>query len=325
MTRLNIPGWRWLLMMGLWALTGCLAAPRPAPMGPARHYVPPSGEGLPARLAPAFWVEEAEDAYNRPGTVRATTPETVFIDPDKASLYVEKRTFSTSRGDYLNLLYRVHFREIPYVSSPYFLGAGKNIGLFVIVTLDVRGAPLLVTTVHTCGCYLAFIPTSNLPESERPDGWGTGRQSVYGESLPTLLDYGGANPDQRRIQIRLRPGNHRVMDVWLASVAEQDPSTVPLVLRPLDHLKRLPMESGGTTSFYVSSGPRAGHVKGSFKPRERLWMSWWTFAWDIGQDKYLGKDIADGPVFFTSLLPWARAASDLRDFASFLRYWGWQL
>jgi len=96
-------------------------------------------------------------------------------------------------------------------------------------------------------------------------------------------------------------------------------------LHPLEELKHLPLESGGTTSFYETKGCRAGHVKGSFKSRERLFMSWWTLAWTIGQDKYLGTDKNDGPVFYTSLLPWARKASDMRDFASFLRYWGWNL
>jgi len=317
--------WRWLLVLLLLGLAACVAAPKPAPMEAARHYLPERGDRLLNRLAPAFWVEQYQDDYNRPGAARASSPDAVFIDPDSPVMYVEERHFSTARGDYTNLLYRVHFKEIPCGWSPYYLGAGKNIGLFVVVTLDAGGRPLLFTTVHTCGCYLAFIPTSNLPRQERPTGWKTDRQSVYGENLPAELNYAGASPDQRRVQIRLRPGSHRVMDVWLAPTAESPQSATTISLQPLDDLKRLPLKNGDTTSFYETSGSRAGHVKGSFKPRERLLMSWWTLAWTIGQDKYLGADKNDGPVFYTSLQPWARDASDMRDFAAFLHYWGWGL
>ena len=318
--------WRRLLVIILLSLTGCVTAPIPAPMETPRYYQPVQNGQLLNRLAPALWVEKYQIDYNRPGAVRAISPDHITIDPDTPVMYAEERHFSTAKGNYTNLLYRVHFKKIPSEWSPYYIGAGKNVGLFMILTLDAAGEPLLLTTVHTCGCYLAFIPTSNLPPEDLPKGWNSAeRQTVYGENLPSKLNYSGASPEQGRIQVRLRPDTHRVMDVWLGPTGATAEDTVSIALRPLDELKHLPLKDGGTTSFYVSSGSRAGHVKGSFKSRERLWMSWWSFAWTIGQDKYLGENKKDGPVFFTSLKPWARDASDLRDFAGFLRYWGWNL
>ncbi len=54
-------------------------------------------------------------------------------------------------------------------------------------------------------------------------------------------------------------------------------------------------------------------------------MGWWAFDWRIGEDKKLGKTRDDGIVFYTSLKPWARKASDMRDFEAFLLYWKWGL
>lgn len=51
-------------------------------------------------------------------------------------------------------------------------------------------------------------------------------------------------------------------------------------------------------------------------------MGWWALDGKVGEDKDLGYDIYDGPIFYTSLKPWARNASDLRDFSGFLEYWG---
>ncbi|MCF6180016.1 MAG: hypothetical protein L3J63_11610, partial [Geopsychrobacter sp.] len=165
---------------------------------------------------------------------------------------------------------------------------------------------------------------SYLAASTYPEGWPSGRQAVLSESLPTTLSYTTAPTDPLRLQVRLRSGTHRVMDMWLAPAATEKKISVTASLQPLESLRHLPFKES-STSFYETDGSRKGYVKGSYKPRERLLMSWWALAWKIGQDKSLGKDRQDGTVFYTSLKPWARKASDMRDFANFLNYWGWKL
>jgi hypothetical protein len=305
-------------------LGGCLPGPKPGASSAATAYRPAGGEQLLRRYAPVFWIEADARPHNRIGTVRANSPKQVFIDPETPTIYAEQRQFTTSAGSYTNLIYRAHFQKVPGGLSPYYLTAGKNVGLLLVITLDAAGQPLLFTSVHTCGCYLAFIPTSFLPQQARPQAWKTDRQLVFSENLPGYLAYDSLQPEQLRLQLRIRPDNHRVMDLWLAKDESLPPDAVSTDLQPLEALNRLPLANGKeTTSFFETGGARKGYVKGSFKTRERLFMSWWALDWRIGQDKYLGKDRQDGPIFFTSLKPWARRDSDMRDFGNFLAYWGW--
>jgi hypothetical protein len=275
------------------------------------------------RNAPVFVAEEADQKYNRIGTPVAEIEhdqEVVKVDSDVGAIYTSVRHFSTQRGEYTNIIYRVHFSEVPL----HYLGAGKNVGLLVVVTLDDKERPLLYTLLHTCGCYLAFIPTSYLPESSWKKDWKPGRQGVYGENLPSYLEFSGTQ--QHNLIVHLRPGTHRAQNVWLMAGSEVE--RLPLVrlqLYPFEALEQLQLSDGSTTSFYETSGARKGYVKESYKIWERLFISWWAFDWRVGEDKKLGSSLDDGTVFYTSLKPWAREESDLRDFPRFLRYWGWQL
>lgn len=254
-------------------LSACATPPKPVTTESTLHYYPADDSQLLARYAPSFVVEKSEIDSNRIGTVRAISPEAVFVDADAPTLYAEQRQFTTAKGSYTNLIYRVHFQEVPSTFSPYYLGAGKNVGLFVIVTLGRDDHPLLYTTVHSCGCYLAFTPTSLLSEQSLPDDWDLERQTIYGESPPTFLDYAGADPAQHRIQIRIRPGTHRVMNLWLTAADATSSPAVKTPIKPLSDLEQLQTGGDQTTSFYETTGIRTGHVKGSYKFRERLFMS----------------------------------------------------
>jgi hypothetical protein len=310
-------------------LGACATNPaRTAPDRPVAYVAAQNTTRL-ARHAPVFLIENHGAVYNRIGTPRAAIvadKEAVFVDSGTPTIYARQQTFETPRGRYTNLVYRVHFAKIPGGWAPFHIGAGKNVGLLVIVTLDSRDRPLLVTTVHTCGCYLAFVPTDYLPEVALPNGWPKGRQSVYSENLPGLLGLEGKSPDFTRTVITLRDGSHRVKDIRV--VAAEVLAEVPratAALQPMRSLEKLPLTKDTTTSFYETSGARTGYVKGSYKTRERLLMSWWALDWRVGEDKKFGRDKADGIRFYTSLKPWAREASDMRDFAAFLKYWGWRL
>ncbi len=318
--------WRFAFMLLLLlSLSACVNVPRATQVESALRYLPEQGEQLLNQQAPVFWITDYVIEHNRIGSVQATSDRDLFIDPNRPVIYAEQRRFSTAKGDYTNLIYRLQFAEVPDGYAPFYLTAGKNVGLLVVITLGSAGQPLLYTTVHTCGCYLAVIPTSYLPNEMYPTGWDKQRQTVFGESLPAYLDLGAAAAEQARVHIRIRPDTHRVSDLWLAATALSPQPSLRIPLQALASLKQVPLDNGETTSFYVDSGPRAGYVKGSHKTRERILMSWWTLDWNIGQDKYLGTDRHDGPVFYTSLKPWARQASDMRDFAKFLHYWGWDL
>lgn len=311
----------------LTVLSSCARPPqKPSPHG-SLVYEPAGDSRLLKRFAPVFFVDEAQQSYNRigePHAFLAASGERITVDPERAVLYTGVRRFTTATAAYTNLLYRIHFTEVPFSLVPFHLTAGNNVGLLVVVTLDADHTPLLYTLVHTCGCYLAFVPTSHLPRRKWKQGWSEGRQVVYGENLPTLLDFDGGG--RRRTAIHIRQATHRIQNIWRLDQGELEPySRLPAQMRPLAALERLQLADGTTTSFYQESGPRRGYVKGSHKIWERLLMGWWALDWRVGEDKKLGRDRSDGTVFYTSLKPWARQESDMRDFARFLRYWGWHL
>ena len=124
----------------------------------------------------------------------------------------------------------------------------------------------------------------------------------------------------------LRDRSHRVIDVSLMIDEELHGfNVVKTELYPVTYLEQLPLNGNGTVSFFEQTGRQAGYVRDNSKIRERILMSWWAFDWWIGKDKKLGRDKKEPPEFYTSLKPWARDESDLRDFPTFLKYWGWNL
>ncbi len=278
-------------------------------------------DSLLSRFAPLFILEETGKSYNLIGTPRfkaGSAGEAVaYVDPSQPSIYAQLQEFSSHGATYHNLIYRIHFEGTPR----NHLTSGTNVGLLAIITLDADNTPLLLTTVHTCGCYLAIIPTSALPQASYPENWLADKQAIYGEQLPTQLAFNPAASEPKFV-IHLRDATHRVMAVEL----RQDIAggfKVALLL-PMQALHELSF-NGQTLSFFETEGPRKGYVRDSHKPYERWLMGWWTLDWRIGEDKDLGPRETTGTVFFTSLKPWARSESDLWRFADFLSYWGWKL
>jgi hypothetical protein len=292
---------------------------------PLTAVVPESGEGVDAHFAPVFLIEDSARAFNRIGLPTAKIDggekERIFIDPDRPAIFVEQSTFATEKGSYRNLIYRVHFERVPL----WNLTSGRNVGLFVIITLDADDRPLLVTTVHTCGCYLAIVPTEHLPLEARPAGWKRGMQEVHGERLPRLLVWGDPLA-RRRLVVSLRTEVHRVMA--LAMIGADDlPEDVEKRTAPLQAMSRLEAlpTSRGATSFFTPRGLSKGYVKGSWKPFEMLLMGWLAADFFVGRDKKLGPVEEVGTRIYTSIKPWRHDDTDLHRFGRMLRYWGWRL
>ncbi len=318
------------LLLGVALLLAACAGLRPvAPATPPLAYTASGVDDPAARYAPIL-VPANDVSYNRIGTPAARLDaqgrEEVYVDPGRPTLYVERRAFETTHGRYTNYLYRAHFERVPVSLLPFNLTAGPNGGLIVVVTVNARDEPVLVTTVHSCGCYIAFVPTTYLALDAYPAGWDVDAQTVFGEHLPGRLVYPPRFDARLRPVIFLRDQTHRVMDIQLRETRELAAQfrLVNTPTAPMESLKRLPL-GAGTTSFYETDGPRKGYVKSTYKPFEALLMSWWALDPHVGIDKELGDPRETGTVFYTSLKPWNRVASDMWDFAEFLRFWGWRL
>jgi hypothetical protein len=321
-------GWlRLALLLALTLLAGC--GGRSTGIVPEQQRVTAKAEAavsLVLARAPAFVLQNVQERHNRIGRVLVSgTRERaqIAIDPETPVIYADTRPFTTARGVYTNLVYRIHFPELPFSLLPFHLGAGKHVGLLVILTLDARQQVVLVTTAQTCGCYAVSIPTQSLPTSSYPDNWPTKPLAVFGERLPARLPAIGENDS---LQVVIRPEVHRVMDIQVVA----QPSLVPGTVRTaevlaLDALKKLPLADGSLTSLYYSDWPLTGHVKGAIKPWESLLLSLVSLDFFVGMDKEYGDTRESGTPFYTSLKPWNRSASDMNDFAGYLRFNGWKL
>ncbi|MCF8055989.1 MAG: hypothetical protein K9K37_05050 [Desulfocapsa sp.] len=285
-----------------------------------------SPDDLMSIFAPVFVLPGWQKSYNRIGKVIAEQIdgfEKISIDPDQAIVYGDTFSFSTQRGSYTNLVYRVHFQKTPFSLIPFHFEAGSNVGQLVVVTLSEKHIPLLVTLVNTCGCYAVVIPTAALPVEAYSEDWIDRRQSVYGEMLPSRL------PDYRpgdALLVTVRPEVHRTMDVSIAKRKTLIGKKVePGKLMALQSLKRLPLGDGEVTSFYYDTWPLRGHVKGSIKMWESLLISIVAFDFYVGMDKEYGDTVLSGNPFYTSLKVWNRRVSDMNNFALFLHFLGWKL
>jgi len=321
-----------ILVSWVLILVSCANAPPSIRDDPPYVFSVTETDSQATQYAPAFIPSDYTKIYNRIGNpvahINTAGTEQISIDPTQPVFFFQQQHFQTiTGGQYRNLIYRVHFERVPFRLLPFNITAGKNGGLFIVITLNKRGEPVLITTVHTCGCYLAIIPTNFLPAESIPINWNSDQQHVYGERLPGLLQYPVPFDPKNRLVIYLRGGTHRVMDMAVLNPSQlkKNYQLIPSALKPIDTLKKLKLPSGEYTSFYHDSRRRQGYVKNAFKPLELLLMSWWAFDLDIGSDKELGDYPETGTVFYTSLKPWDRYQSDMWRFADFLSYWGWRL
>lgn len=282
-------------------------------------------DSLAQKMAPVFQLFDTRKEYNRIGRVHASGTKdahSVAIDPDHPVFYIGTSHFSTAKNRYTNLIYRVHFLEQPFSLVPFHYGAGRHVGLLVILTLDERHQVVLVTTAQTCGCYAVSIPTKALSRDVYPADWPSSSLSVAGEHLPSQLPAIGP---EDLLQIVLRPEIHRVMDVSVISRTSLADGVEFAAFADLASLKKLPLDDGATTSFYYRDWPLAGHVKGAIKPWETLLLGIVSLDMFVGMDKEFGDSLESGNPFYTSLKPWNRTSSDLNNFAQYLRFNGWRL
>lgn len=304
-----------------------LAAEGPADVSSA--YIAKGSGDILDRYAPIFVIEHDEIPYNKIGTPSARIvhgeKSEVFVDAKRPAIYTQVETFDTDREHYTNLIYRIHFERNPFTLVPLNVGAGKNVGAIVVVTLNGAEEPVWVTSVQSCGCYHAIIPTDYLPEDAWPDGWEKTGFQVYGEQLPGELQVKGG-PADGRIVVTIRGNSHRCKGVSVESeeaIRDRFP-VVPTPLVSIETLKSLPLPEGGETSFYHTDGRKKGLVKGAHKPFETVLFGLWAWDHNVGQDREYGPKEEVGRRFYTTLYFKNKKPSDMWHFAEFLEHNGWK-
>ena len=238
------------------AISGCAHHQQLPPEKVHTIYLADGEEGeVLNRYAPVFLTYDYQREYNRIGRPAARFDEKgeeiIYVDATKPVIFYLKEEFSTEHGEYTNLVYRIHFPKVPFSIIPFNLTSGNNVGIMIVVTLDSQQRPVLVTTVGTCGCYAAIVPTTYLPQDALPEDWEDRPLDVYGEQLPSILDY--QEKKHPELLVHLRPGVHRIMDLEIVELADlSQPGSffaIQAPLEPVSDLERIPLD-GETTSFY---------------------------------------------------------------------------
>jgi hypothetical protein len=95
----------------------------------------------------------------------------------------------------------------------------------------------------------------------------------------------------------------------------------------MDELHRLPVHGGNGrhASFFHTSGPWRGYVRGAWSPIEGLTAGLLLLDPRLGSDKDFGDPRITGTKFYTSLWPWERDISRLDRMGVLLKKRGFDL
>jgi hypothetical protein len=226
-----------------------------------------------AAYAPLFEIETS-GAYDRFGALfwgadqggigNVSTPAPQ-VDLARPQVY-QRLAYTRYQGQtLLQLVYSVWFPERPR-SSALDLLSGTLDSVVLRVTLDARGAPLLVDSIHSCGCYHMFFATPGV--SPRPAPQARMEWAFVAATLPAL------SADQRLL-VRLASRSHYVVGLQPAAADAAGPSTSYTLLDDAA-LRTLPVSDGfpgSTRSAFWPNGRVPGTERG-----ERL------LFWPMGID-----------------------------------------
>jgi hypothetical protein len=193
-----------------------------------------------AAHAPALEIESRGE-YDRFGALAWRESATPAVSTDEPVVY-QRVAFTRYRGQVLlQLVYSLWFPERPARSSFDLLAGALDAVVLRITLAPDDGRPLLVDSIHGCGCYHLFMPTSEVRLRENPP---TDIEWAYAPiTLPALRA-------AERLVVRISSASHDVVGLALDSGA----SGTPYALRDEDSLRSLPRPGGGTRSVY---GPNA--------------------------------------------------------------------
>lgn len=212
---------------------------------------------------------ETTGAYDRFGALfwaaepAALTGRTPAPEVDQAQPVVYQRlAYTRYQGQtLLQLVYSLWFPERPRTTAVDLL-SGQLDGVVVRVTLGPDGAPLLVDSIHACGCYHLFVTTPRVTPRPAPQA---GMEWAF---VPATLPALGLG---QRVVVRLASRSHYVVGVRPAAAGSG--AATPYALADDNALRTLPAAGGGTRSAFWPSGIVPGTERG-----ERL------LFWPMGID-----------------------------------------
>jgi hypothetical protein len=208
-------------------------------------------ETLFAAHAPVWLVDQYDD-HDRIGrlVLREDGKGTTAVAVDVSAPTTYRRAAHTRYGNHvlLQLVYSVWFPGRPKPSTFDLLG-GHLDALVWRVTLSPGGEPLVFDSIHSCGCYHQFFPTSRArlrPQPRTLDEWAFAPQEVTARAGD-------------RIGLRVQSGTHyleRVVVPVSARAAAHYAVTADEALRSVPH------PAGGRRSVFRPDGIVEGSQRG---------------------------------------------------------------
>ncbi|WP_426416427.1 hypothetical protein [Aestuariirhabdus sp. LZHN29] len=201
------------------------------------------------------WQIEQGGSFDRPGRPY-WKEELAMVDSQNPVTYTQAG-YTRWQGQWLlQLSYLVWFSERPSTAWGDIY-AGRLDGLYLRVTLDTEGKPMLLDSIHPCGCYFSVIPLRD-DLRLRPD-------AELGEPpllLPPLAFAAG-----KRLQVSISSGDHMLIG---AQWVDADLPGSPYLLQPQNSLRHL-ANGEGSRSLY---SPPYALVHGTQRQEEiLLWPS----------------------------------------------------
>jgi hypothetical protein len=210
-------------------------------------------DALFAAHAPVWEIDVAGD-FDLPGAPFWLDGGIPSVDTEQAAVF-RYHSFTRWQGEaVLQLNYGIWFIGRPLESNFDILGGALD-GLSWRVTLDRDGRVLIYDTIHPCGCYHLFFPTSTL--RPRPEALRRGEPPFVPQAAPALTQ-------GQRIVIRVSSGEHYIQRVY-----GDMPSGATYSWRPYADLYGVPVVGGGgQRSLFGPDGLVAG------TERAERWLLW---------------------------------------------------
>lgn len=200
--------------------------------------------------APVFEIElrgaTTLPAYDRFGTPMWSARGAAAPSLDSTQPVVYRRSTHTLVGHQWlrQFVYTVWFAERPArgaFDGAFDLLAGTLDGVVVRLTLAPDGTPLMLDSIHACGCWHQFYPAPGVAVREGAPGL------VEWAFVPAALP---SAPRGQRLAVRLASATHHLTGVAMPSPLPAR----PYVLRDENELRALPLPGGGSRSLYGADG-----------------------------------------------------------------------
>jgi len=216
---------------------------------------------------PVFEIERL-GPFDDPGRVSLDETGTAIVDPTKPTIYTRLAYTSEGGRQLVQLIYTVWFTERP-ARSTFDIYAGRLDGVTIRLTLNERGQPAVVDSIHPCGCYHQFFHTVHAKPLPKPGRLSSSEEWRF---MPTTELAIPVQTELTRLTVTMTSGEHYLHRVAFKPPVGRQGTTakvIPAAVLPEGVLTSLALGSRQERrSLYGSDGIVPG------TERSERWLLW---------------------------------------------------